>query len=328
MKKLVIGLLTAWFFAATSTAAGDKGAKIPATTNALSAEQQELEGVMEKDDATLDEIDQWIQDNKAKAALGSAEDPDELNKRIRTQLDTVRKGYQDFLNRHPRNGDAHLAYGTFLNDIGEEDPAVAEFEAAKKFTPTNPAVWNNLANYYGEHGPVTNAFTYYAKAIALNSNEPTYYRNLATTVYLFRKDAREFFGIDESHVFDKSLALYQKSMQLDPTNFDLATDYAESYYGIKPLRTNDALASWTNALAVAGNEVEREGVQVHLARLKIAFRRFAEAQAHLDAVTNAIYDKLKNRLQHNLDLALHPELATNSVATTNAVAATNAAPVK
>ena len=68
-----------------------------------------------------------------------------------------------------------------------------------------------------------------------------YYQNLATTVYLYRKDAKEFYGIDEQQVFDKSLALYRKAMQLDPDNFPLATDYAESYYGIRPLRTNDAL---------------------------------------------------------------------------------------
>ena len=35
-------------------------------------------------------------------------------------------------------------------------------------------------------------------------------------------------------------------MQLEPDNFPLATDYAESYYGIRPLRTNDALVAWTN----------------------------------------------------------------------------------
>ena len=339
MKPLLIAFLTAWT-SAIAVLAADKTvpARAPAVaTNAVSAEEKELNGIMEKDDATLDEIDQWIRVNNARVSQGSAEAPEELNKRIHARLDAIRKNYDDFLHRHPRNADGHLAYGTFLNDIGDEELAVAEFEAAKKYDPANPAAWNNLANYYGEHGPTTNAFVYYGKAITLDSNEPVYYRNLATLVFLFRKDASEFYGIDETHVFDKSLALYQKAIQLDPTNFDLATDYADSYYGIKPLRTNDALASWTNALKIASSEVEREGVLIHLARVKLVAGRYAEVQGHLDGVTNIIYEKLKSRLQRNLDAKLHPELETNTVATnavvstnsigiTNIVAATNSAP--
>jgi tetratricopeptide (TPR) repeat protein len=59
-------------------------------------------------------------------------------------------------------------------------------------------------------------------------------------------------------VFDKALGLYQQAIQLAPNDFVLATDYAESYYGIKPLRTQAALAAWTNALAIAHTDAERE----------------------------------------------------------------------
>ena len=46
----------------------------------------------------------------------------------------------------------------------------------------------------------------------------------------------------------KALALYAQALKLSLTNFPLATDLAQSYYGIKPVRTADALRSWTNAL--------------------------------------------------------------------------------
>ena len=103
--------------------------------------------------------------------------------------------------------------------------------------PKNPAAWNNLANYYGEYGGVTNAFAYYAEASRLAPAEPVYLHNLATTVYLFRSDAETFYHLTEPQVFDKALDLYRQAMKLDPANFILATDYAESYYEIKPLRT-------------------------------------------------------------------------------------------
>ena len=152
----------------------------------------------------------------------------------------------------------------------------------------------------------------------MDPSEPVYYQNFATTVYLYRKDARAFYSINEQQVFDKALDLYRKAMQLDPDNFSLATDYAESYYGIRPLRTNDALVAWTNALNIAHNGVEREGVFIHLARVKTAAMRFDEARAQLDAVTNAFYADIKNRLERSL--AERENAATNTVnISTNAV---------
>jgi tetratricopeptide (TPR) repeat protein len=135
-------------------------------------------------------------------------------------------------------------------------------------------------------------------------------------VYLFRKDARAFYGISEQQVFDKALALYRKAIQLAPDDFPLMTDYAQTYYGIRPLRTNDALGAWTNALKIAHDDNEREGVYIHLARIKMSIGRFAEARAHLNDVTNAAFDGLKNRIESSLaereSAATNPHAATVS----------------
>ena len=327
MNRLFAGILgtalTVSAVAAAEKPVSVKPASIAAGTD--SAEDKELEQVMADDDAALAEVDQWIQHNNELAAKGARGSDAELNRRIRAKIDVVRQRYQDFLHRHPDSADGHLAYGTFLNDTGNEDLAVVEYEMSRKLNPTNPAVWNNLGNYYGEASPVTNAFADYTRAIELDPKEPVYYQNFATTVYLYRKDAKEFYHINESQVFDKALDLYRQAIRLDPTNFTLATDYAESYYGIKPLRTNDALMSWTNAMTIARDELEREGVHIHLARWKMIFGRYQEARGHLDAVTNAFYEKMKNRVQRTLEQREHP--GTNDViAVTNPPVLTNAAP--
>jgi tetratricopeptide (TPR) repeat protein len=293
--------------------------------------EQELQKLMADDDAAQAEVDKWIRDNSDFYAQGAGVPKDELNRRIMERFAPIRKGYEDFLRRYPNNAHGYLAYGSFLNDIGDEEGSMAQSEKSRQLDPKNPAAWNNLANYYGENGPITNAFIYYAKAIELNPAEPVYYQNLATTVYLFRKDAREFYHITEPEVFDKALALYQQAMKLDPDNFPLATDYAQSYYGIRPLRTNDALVAWSNALQIARDEVEREGVYIHLARIKIYTGQFAEARAQLDAVTNGALTDMKRRLERSLNDHEHPqtnsvtEIPTNSfvVLTNLAVAATN-----
>ena len=287
---------------------------------------QELDKLMIADDDAQAEVDKWIRDNSDFYKEGAGVPNADLNKRIRERFASVRKGYADFLQRHPDSAHGYLAYGSFLNDLGEEDAACEQYEKSRQLDPKNPAAWNNLANYYGEFSPVTNAFAYYTKAIELNPAEPVYYQNFATTVYLFRKDAREFYGINEQQVFDKALALYLQAMKLAPDNFPLATDYAQSYYGIKPLRTNDALVAWTNTLAIARDEVEREGVYLHLARIKMSIGQFDEARAHLATVTNGALADLKKRLDRSLIDHEHPptsdvvEVATNAAAIpTNAI---------
>lgn len=326
MNELLIGLVGALVatnqpLAVSNLIQQHAGVSV-AVVNPDDPAEKELARVMADDDAAMDEVDRWIRDNSAFTAQGAGESKEALNQRIHTRLDSVRKEYEDFLQRYPNSARGHLAYGTFLNDLGEEVAAAGEYQKSAMLDPKNPAAWNQLGNFCGEHGPLTNAFVDYAKAIELDPAEPLYYRNLATTVYLFRKDAKAFYSLkDDAEVFDKSLALYRKAMQLAPDDFLLATDYAETYYGIRPLRTNDALAAWTNALHVAHDDNEREGVLIHLARIKIAAGRFAEARAQMDEITNGAFTDLKYRLKRSL--AEHENALTNSspAASTNPPAA-------
>ena len=319
MNDLTIGLLGALLATnqplAVSNAIQQNIGISVAVANPNDPADQELRQLMEDDDATLAEVDQWIKTNNALMATGMGESKEALNQRIRARLDTVRTNYTVFLRRHPDSSRGYLAYGSFLDDIGDEASGKVQFENASQIDPKNPAAWNNLANYYGENGPLTNAYADYARAIDLDPAEPVYYQNLATTVYLFRKDARDYYGLNEQQVFDKALALYRQAVQLDPDNYSLATDYAETYYGIRPLRTNDALVAWTNALHIAHNDVEREGVFIHLARVKTAAGFFDEARAQLDAVTNDFYIDLKSRLERNLTQRENAATTTVTVST-------------
>ena len=109
--------------------------------------EKELTRLMTGDDAALDEVDKWIRDNNAFAAQGAGESKEALNQRIRARFDSVRKGYEDFLRHHPNSARGHLAYGSFLNNIGEEETALAQYETAAQLDPKNPAAWNQIANY-------------------------------------------------------------------------------------------------------------------------------------------------------------------------------------
>jgi tetratricopeptide (TPR) repeat protein len=272
--------------------------KVPDPNDPVAKEYKKL---MELDDAAQEEVDKWIKENEEFAKKGAGVPKEDLNRRIKDRLDVVHKAYKEFIKRHPKHVDVRLAYASFLDDLHDEEGEYEQLSKALELETNNPAVYNNLANYYGHNSPVKKAFEYYQKAIDLNPNEPVYYHNFGTTVYLFRKDAMEFYNITEQEVFNKALELYARAMKLAPDDFPLASDVAQTYYGIKPTRTEDALKAWTNALNIAHDEVERQGVYLHLARIKLHAERFGEARAHINAVTNAMYDELKGRLLKNLN---------------------------
>lgn len=278
------------------------------------AEKEYLK-LLEMDDAAQAEVDRWIQDNNKFKEQGAEIEAITLNARIKKRFEPVKKAYEEFLQRNPNHARARLAYGSFLNDIHEEEAAERQWEKAREADPTSPAAWNNLANHYGHNGPVTNSFRYYAKAIELDPAESTYYYNLATTVYLFRRDATNFYKISEQQVFEKAMGLYRKALELDPDNFALATDYAQSYYGFDPKLTgdaeqdqkikqkhfSDAMAAWQHAFKLAGDDIERQGVLLHYARLQINAGRFDDARQNLNAITNDMFRTTKQNLVKKLD---------------------------
>ena len=275
--------------------------------------EKEYQQLMDADAEAQADVDRMIHENEDFAAKGAGVPREQLRQRILDRFKPVRLAYEDFLQRHPEHVNARIAYASFLGDTKDEESAQEQLQKALALDTNNPAIYNNLANIEGHIGSVKKAFAYYERAIKLNPLEPVYYHNFATTVYLFRTDAKEYYGIDEQEVFAKAFKLYSNSMRLDPQNFPLASDVAQGYYGLKPLPTDEALKAWTNALSIAHDEVEREGVYIHFARLNILAGRFDTARTHLAAITNVMYADLKNRLEHNL--AQREKMATNPATT-------------
>ena len=126
------------------------GISLPVVDTTDPAEQA-LHQIMLQDDAAMDEVDKWIRDNEAFAANGAGLSKEELNKRIHARFDVVRRAYQDFLVKYPNSARGHLAFGTFLNDLGEEDAGAAEYEKSKALDPTNPAVLRLYSMGYVDH---------------------------------------------------------------------------------------------------------------------------------------------------------------------------------
>ena len=120
-----------------------------------------------------------------------------------------------------------------------------------------------------------------------------YYHNFANSLWVLRKKAMTQYKWDEQQVFVKCLNLFSNAFRLAPSNFPYASDFAQAFYAIKPFPALSALNAWTNALAIAPDGLEREGVFVHLARVKMLAGKYSEARQDLQTVKDAKYDRLK-----------------------------------
>jgi tetratricopeptide (TPR) repeat protein len=259
--------------------------------------------LLQIDDEAAEVIDTLIREADAK---GQQTDAAGLQTKVDAQIAKVDAAYKEFFGKYPDHSRARIAFGSFLNDTGREFEAREQWERAARLDPKNPAVFNNLAGNYGHRGPVTNAFRMYEKAIELDPKEAVYYRNFATVVFLFRRDVMEHYGItNEQQVFDKSLDLYRKAADLAPKDFHVAADLAQTYYGIKPPRHQEAIAAWRKAHELAGDDLEREGVRIHLARILVQAARFAEARTELTGVTNANYLEIKRRIEKTMEAKIN-----------------------
>lgn len=283
---------------------GQEADSSPSSAKTEPAEQQ-YQRLLELDDAALQKIDEWIRSSQRPNALET--ETIALAGKINRAVQPVKEAYETFLSAHPNHAQARLTFASFLSDIGEEQAALTHLQKAVEINPRLPAAWNNLANYYGHNGNGKKAFDCYEKAIALNPKEPLYYHNFGAVVFLFRNEAREYYQLTNTKVFDKTLSLYNKALELDPKNFDLAEDIAQTYYGIKTsdqpskmARPREALDAWQYAASLAPSDFEKQGVRIHLARVYLEMKNAEQAQNELNQVTLPVYQTLKEQVSKHI----------------------------
>ena len=274
--------------------------QIPNPTDPAETELREL---MSEDDDAVQDVTKWTDDARAAAAAGAPQSEATLSFRVHQRLNGVKIRYEDYVRLHPNYVNGLLAYGSFLNDTGDTNGAMTQWEKARQIAPNNAAAWDDLGKLY-EENDVKKALDCFTKAISLDPNQAVYYHNLAAAAYIFRTEAKAYWKIDDQDIYNLAIALYQRAMKLAPDDFILASNYAQCFYGINPPRWKQGLEAWTQCLKIAHDETERQGVYIHLARINVALGNYAEARHSLDAITNSMYLDLKKTLTRSLDNAM------------------------
>lgn len=189
------------------------------------------------------------------------------------RISGVEGTYESFLVANPGHVRGMISFGNFLEDIGKADEACAWWSRAVMLSRGNPDLLNNLANYYGHNGEASRAIRLYEEAVRMNPTESVYHFNLGNMYYLFRNETTQIHGWDLDQVFRESLNQFRMARDLEPNNFEYATAYAETFYGVNFLKQRiaweEALEAWQYCLNMKIDAGQKDYVKVHLVRLNL-----------------------------------------------------------
>ncbi|MBI3876501.1 MAG: hypothetical protein HY300_11215 [Verrucomicrobia bacterium] len=272
-----------------------------------------LARVQKLTEAGMEEVHSWFRQVKPCDPNLASEPSHILSARIEHRYKNLSQEFEKCLQAFPDSEAARAAHTDFVQEWTGELEAIRKWEQDRAADPHSPEPWLDLAHHYYHNGPSTLMIECHEKAIAIDPHRAELYQQYATALFLFRKDARDLYGLTEQEVFDRALRNYRKALLYDPENFDLARDSASSYSVIKPLRIEDAVAAWNKALEIAKSQLQREDCWLNLARLELHASRFAQAHQHLALVTSENNTDLRARVQHNLTEAEQKAAAEQAV---------------
>lgn len=239
---------------------------------------------------------------EARALLAGSgpSDRSEVVKRIRSRLDSLLGQYDAFLKEHPEHVQGLLAHGELLFENGDKAGGLARWEQAAARSPENGPLWSRLGRECLRLGEIKKAFECYERAVALEPKELGNYRDLSTAMFVYRRDAMEHYQIDEPAVFDRSLKLMRRAMELQPKNVDLAVELAMCYYSVKPARNQEAVIAWAYVRNLVKSDFERQAADLHMARFLIRDGHYHEAESLLAGVTHPEHALHKGRVSGTL----------------------------
>lgn len=224
----------------------------------------------------------------------------QLQARIEDSVRPVREDYEAFLRRNPSHDRAMNSLGLFLQDVGKPEEAFAWWTRAATLPRKNPELLNNLANHHGHSGDPALAIRLYEEAVRIAPKEAVYHYNLGNMYYLFRREAARLHRWEMATVLSKSLEEFRLAHEHDRRNFDYASSYAETFYGIhfqlKSRPWKEALGAWEECLRIPLEPGQRDFVRVNLVRVSAYLKDPMRALAAYSEISSEDQRRLARRI--------------------------------
>lgn len=131
--------------------------------------------------------------------------------------------YRRVLDLTPDNTRAYNNLGATLFGLRRPEEAAAMWERSVAIRPTYSAV-SNLGTYYYDRGRYTDAARSFERAVTLMPNEYRVWRNLGAALYWAPGERQK-----AAAAYERSVALAEEGRKVNPRQFDLLAQLADSY---------------------------------------------------------------------------------------------------
>lgn len=156
------------------------------------------------------------------------------------QVEAAVTQYERALQIQPAYAEAHNNLGNALCRVGRVQDAIAHYQKALELGPDLPQVHNNLGTAFGQNGQLVEAMVHFRKSLEINPNFAAY-ANLGYTLLMSGKE-------------DDALPELLKALELKPDSADIHKNIAILFH--KQGRTADAIAHFRKALEITPDDVE------------------------------------------------------------------------
>lgn len=179
--------------------------------------------------------------------------------------------YRAFLNEYPKNWHVRHRLAWFMADHHLRHEAAEEWRQVIKLEPRFPYAYNNLGSLYNHMGRDMEAIDLFLKAIALESEDPTFHTNLAANYAVHKDEVAEKFGWSRQKVFREIIACYAKAQELAPQDKEIAWNIATQYVVASRFGLDDtadgAIAAWKRYLTLELTQTERAIASRNMGRI-------------------------------------------------------------
>jgi tetratricopeptide (TPR) repeat protein len=156
------------------------------------------------------------------------------------QVEAAIPEYERALQIQPAYAEAHNNLGNALRRVGRRQEAIAHYKKALELVPDQLQFHNNLGTALGENGQLSEAMAHFRKSLEIHPNFAAY-ANLGYTLLMSGKE-------------DEALPELLKALELNPNAADIHKNIAILFH--KQGRAEDAIAHFRKALEITPDDVE------------------------------------------------------------------------
>lgn len=207
-----------------------------------------------------------------------AEDPDHYSDSdLQRRIEELTQSYRTYLTDHPDDVNALILYGKLLRRTDQTNQAFTAFLKADELDPKLAVVKQQIGTHLAEQGKGKAALTFYLQAVEIEPETALYHFSLGQLLYEFRDEFLKDQIFTRDALDRETVKAFHKAAMLTPDNFDFQMRLGEAYYDQASPDWKSALLHWNEVRKTIDDELRREIVDLHRARVLGKLGRIQEA---------------------------------------------------